>query len=93
MKTSYQNSPQNIVNDSAETFFYIFLLEKRAKTPSAPPAYKSPPSPGFPDHLLLPQAGDVLHGFPVGRGDPTERDVPRGAVENLRRGVCALCAL
>ena len=58
------------------------------------PADKSPPSPGFPDHLLLPQAGDFLHGFPVGRGDPTERDVPRGAVEpkeSEKRCLCFMC--
>jgi len=38
-----------------------------------------------PDHLLLPQAGDFLHGFPIGSGDPTVRDIPGRVAAPLKK--------
>ena len=78
--------------------FYIVLgLPVRTYTnlPNLPACHPQPPSIDpleileVPDHLLLPQAGDFLPGFPIGSGDPTVRDIPgRGsrAIEKDRAG-------
>ena len=58
--------------------FWVFQSELTSTYPTTA-IHPQPPSIDpleVPDHLLLPQAGDFLHGFPIGSGDPTVRDIP-----------------